>query len=156
MPESSWGKHAPGFRKGYARFPLEWFMGTFSRGNRDSVFPSCDTLSELHQQDTRRPSQVSKCVILLFHYSNDLRIPLSAERCSWLRVANYTKDVFSHILMASRTRWTWVWVNSGRWWWTGRPGVLRCMGSQRVGHDWATELNWTELMTVEDGLAFRE
>ena len=44
--------------------------------------------------------------------------------------------------MASRTRWTWIWVNSGRWWWTGRPGVLRFMGSQRVGHDWATELNW--------------
>ena len=45
---------------------------------------------------------------------------------------------------ASLTRWMWVWVNSGRWWWTGRPGVLRFMGSQRVGHDWATELNWTE------------
>ena len=44
--------------------------------------------------------------------------------------------------MASLTRWTWVWVNSGRWWWTGRLGVLRFMGSQRVGHDWATELNW--------------
>ena len=44
--------------------------------------------------------------------------------------------------MASPTRWTWVWVNSGSWWWTGRPGVLRFMGSQRVGHDWATELNW--------------
>ena len=42
--------------------------------------------------------------------------------------------------MASRTRWTWVWVNSGRRWWTGRPGVLRFMGLQRVGHDWATEL----------------
>ena len=41
------------------------------------------------------------------------------------------------------TGWTWVWVNSGSWWWTGRPGVLRFMGSQRVGHDWATELNWT-------------
>ena len=46
--------------------------------------------------------------------------------------------------MASRAWWTWVWVNSGRWWWTGRPGMLRFMGSQRVGHDWATELNWTE------------
>ena len=43
--------------------------------------------------------------------------------------------------MASPTQWTWVWVNSGSWWWTGRPGVLRSMGSQRVGHDWATELN---------------
>ena len=46
--------------------------------------------------------------------------------------------------MASLTWWTWVWVNSGSWWWTGRPGVLRFMGSQRVGHDWATEVNWTE------------
>ena len=46
--------------------------------------------------------------------------------------------------MASLTRWTWVWVNSGSWWWTGRPGVLEFMGLQRVGHDWATELNWTE------------
>ena len=42
--------------------------------------------------------------------------------------------------MASLTRWTWVWVNSGSWWWTGRPGVLRFMGLQRVGHDWATDL----------------
>ena len=42
--------------------------------------------------------------------------------------------------MASLTRWTWVWVNSGSWWWTGKPGVLRFIGSQRVGHDWATEL----------------
>ena len=41
-----------------------------------------------------------------------------------------------------RNVWTWVWVNSGSWWWIGRPGVLRFMGSQRVGHDWATELNW--------------
>ena len=46
--------------------------------------------------------------------------------------------------MASLTQWTWVWVNSGSWWWTGRPGVLQSMGSQRVGHDWITELNWTE------------
>ena len=45
--------------------------------------------------------------------------------------------------MASPTRWTWVWVNSGSWWWTGRPGVLQFMGLQRVGHDWV--LNWTEL-----------
>ena len=45
--------------------------------------------------------------------------------------------------MASPTRWTWVWVDSSSWWWTGRPGVLRFVGSQRVRHDWATELNWT-------------
>ena len=46
--------------------------------------------------------------------------------------------------MASPTQWTCIWVNSGSWWWTGRPGMLRFMGSQRVGHDWVTELNWTE------------
>ena len=44
--------------------------------------------------------------------------------------------------MASPTRWAWVWVNSGSLRWTGRPGTLRFMGSQRVRHDWATELNW--------------
>ena len=45
--------------------------------------------------------------------------------------------------MTSPTQWTWVWINSGSWWWRGRPGVLQSMGSQRVGHDWATELNWS-------------
>ena len=44
--------------------------------------------------------------------------------------------------MASLTRWTWVWVSSGSQWWTGKPGVLQSMGSQRVRHDWVTELNW--------------
>ena len=47
--------------------------------------------------------------------------------------------------MASWTRWTWVWVNSGSCWCTGRPGVLWLMGSQRLGHDWATELKWNGL-----------
>ena len=41
--------------------------------------------------------------------------------------------------MASPTQWTWVWVNSGSWWWTGRPGMLQSMGSQRFGHDWVTK-----------------
>ena len=50
--------------------------------------------------------------------------------------------------MASPTQWTWVWVDSGSWWWTGRPGVLQFMGSQRDGHDWATELNWTVLINL--------
>ena len=46
--------------------------------------------------------------------------------------------------MASLTQWIWVWVDSRSWRWTGRPGVLWFTHSQRVGHDWATELNWTE------------
>ena len=47
-------------------------------------------------------------------------------------------------LLTSLTPWTWVWASSGRWWWTGKPGVLQSMWSQRVWHDWATELNWTD------------
>ena len=47
-------------------------------------------------------------------------------------------------VVKSWTWWTWVGASSGSWWWTGSPGVLWSMGSQRVGHDWATELNWTE------------
>ena len=43
--------------------------------------------------------------------------------------------------MTSLTQWTWVWVSSGSWWWTGRSGVLQSLGLQRVGHDWVTELN---------------
>ena len=43
------------------------------------------------------------------------------------------------------TQWTWVWASSGHWWWTGNPGVLQAMGSQRVGPDWATELSWYAL-----------
>ena len=49
--------------------------------------------------------------------------------------------------MASLTRWTWVSVNSGSWWWTGRPGVLQIMGLQRVGHDWVTDLIWSDLIS---------
>ena len=50
--------------------------------------------------------------------------------------------------MASPTWWTWVWVSSGSWRWTGRLGMLQSMALQRVGHDWVTELNWTEPVVV--------
>ena len=46
--------------------------------------------------------------------------------------------------MASPTQWTWVWVDSRSWWWTGRPGLQQFMRSQRVGHNWETKLNWTK------------
>ena len=55
-----------------------------------------------------------------------------------------------HCWMASPTQGTWVWVNSGSWWWTGRPGVLQFMRSQRVGCDWAN--NWTEQCSQQDNL----
>ena len=52
--------------------------------------------------------------------------------------------------MASLSRWTWVWVNSGSCWWAGRrPDVPQSMGSQTVGHDWMTEMNWTEMPKIE-------
>ena len=60
--------------------------------------------------------------------------------------------------MASLTQWTWVWVNSGSWWWAGRPDMLRIMGSQRVGHelsDW-TELNWNSLYSTAWKMAITE
>ena len=56
--------------------------------------------------------------------------------------------------IAPPTQWTWVWVNTGRWWWTRRPGVLQSMGWQRVRQDWATELNW--VLPVHHNCLFRE
>ena len=56
--------------------------------------------------------------------------------------------------MASLTWWTWVWASSGSWRWTGKPGMLPSMGLQRVGHDWVTELNWTELQKKGKALSW--
>ena len=56
--------------------------------------------------------------------------------------------------MASPTQWTWVWLNSVSWWWTGRPGVLQFMGLQRVGHGWATELNWKVNVKVKHSTVY--
>ena len=58
--------------------------------------------------------------------------------------------------MASPTRWTWVWVSFRNWWWTRKPGVLQSVGSQRVGHDWATELNWLTSSVGQVCLLHRE
>ena len=71
-------------------------------------------------------------------------IECSTFTASSFRIWNSLTEFWWDGSMASQTRWTWVWVNSRRWWWTGRPGELRFMGLRRVGHDWATELNWAE------------
>ena len=52
--------------------------------------------------------------------------------------------------IASPTRWTWVWASSRSWWWTGKTGMLQFLGSQRVRHNWATELNWALFLPCED------
>ena len=57
--------------------------------------------------------------------------------------------------MVSLTRWTWVWVNSGSWWWTRRPGVLQFMGLHRVRHDWATELNWSDVTETTTNVSMK-
>ena len=81
-------------------------------------------------------------VYTLLLVSWSLSVVLFRALCT---MGNISLDSGNRGNMASLTRWTWVWVNSGSWWWTGRPGALRFMGSQRVGHDWATELNWTQV-----------
>ena len=63
------------------------------------------------------------------------------RRRGWQRMSGW---------MASLTQWTWVWANSGSWWWRGKPGVLQSVGLQRVGHNWMTELNW-EICQVNMG-----
>ena len=73
----------------------------------------------------------------------DVKSWLIWKDCCWERLrAGEGDDRGWDGWMTSPTRWTWVWVDSGSWWWTGRPGVLRFMGSQRIGRNWATELNW--------------
>ena len=70
-----------------------------------------------------------------------LKIPWCWER---VRTGGEGDDREWDSLMASPAQWMWVWVNSGSWWWTGRPDMLWFMGSQKVGHNWATELNWDQ------------
>ena len=99
-------------------------------------------------------TRITKCIIIkllvwvVFHSLATSREDLTHWKRLWcwegLGAGGEGDDRGWDGWMASPTRWTWVWMNSGRWWWTGRPGVLRFMGSQRVRHDWATELNWTE------------
>ena len=76
-----------------------------------------------------------------------LKIPWCWER---LRAGGEGDDRGWDGWMASPTGWTWIWVDSGSWWWTGRPGVLQFTGLQRVGHDWVTELaDWQQVMYMK-------
>ena len=82
---------------------------------------------------------IVSCQCIIFPFSEvELKRPWFWERLS---AGGEGDDRGGDSWMVSLTQWTWVWVNSGSWWWTWRPGMLQSMGSQRVGHDWATELN---------------
>ena len=93
----------------------------------------CKEIQPVHPKDS---NTLATCCKELTHWER----PWCWER---LRAEGEGDDRGWDGWMASSTQWTWVWVDSGSWWWTGRPGVLRFMGSQRVRYDWETELNWT-------------
>ena len=102
-------------------------LGTSAVGMAKDIlnWGKCQTFMALHQ-------------LLDVHYH--WKTPWPCER---LKSGGEGDDRGRDSWMASSTQWRWVWVNSRSWWWSGRPGVLQSMGSQRVGHDWVTELNWT-------------
>ena len=77
----------------------------------------------------------------LMRRTDSLKRPWCWER---LKVGGEGDDRGWDGWMASRTGWTWVWASSRSWWWTGKPGMQHCLGLQRVGHDWVTELNWLD------------
>ena len=112
-----------------------------------------DSWESLGQQD--QTSQSQRKLVLNIHWkdwcwSYNILATWCEERTHWkrpwwwerLKAGGQGGDRGWDGWMASLTLWTWVWVSSGSWWCTGKPGVLQSMGWQRVGHDWATELNW--------------
>ena len=107
---------------------------TFPRG---SSFNCQTVLLRLKQgHSCKMPSRVSDTQY--HHFSEEEnKSPEVVLPCVhlWSGLLILHNTIFLH------NRWTWIWVNSGSWWWTGRPGVLRFMGLQRVGHEWVTELN---------------
>ena len=102
-----------------------------------------ETNKQPHGETRRPPPQTSSHLLLVEPHcagSRNKHCPLHPQELSLVR----GWDVW----LASPTQGTWVWANSKRWWRTGEAGVLQSMGLQRVGHDWAAELNWTELKSL--------
>ena len=128
---------------------LEWVVMPFSRGFLFVVFPACKSIPGTWYI-------LNNYQMIVF--PRELLEPIFCTFSSY-----YITDIVNnrfirgrHDWMASPTQRTWVWVNSRSWWWTGRPGVLQSMGLQRVGHDWATELNWTELYIFSPSSTIQE
>ena len=113
---------------------LEWVAISFSRGSswpRDQTLVSCISGRHFNLWATRE-------VQSWYKEPTHWKRPWCWER---LRAGGEGGDREWDGWMASLTQWTWIWASSGSSWWTGKPGVLQSMGLQRVGHDWATELN---------------
>ena len=108
-----------------------------SKGNGNPLQYSC--LENSMHREAWWVHEVAKSWTWMSDYH--LKRPWCWER---LRVGGEGDDRGWDGWRASPTQQTWVWVDSGSWWWTGRPGVMQYMGSQRVRYDWQSELNWTE------------
>ena len=117
--KSKQSKVARGCRIG--QYSLRHWIRTF-----DSVKPRSKTQTQYSVHLMWRADSLEKTLML---EKTEGRRRRGWQRTRWLDE------------LASLTQWTWVWTNSRSWWWTGRPGVLQSMGSQRVGHNWATGLN---------------
>ena len=92
----------------------------------------------------------SQCCTCIREHALTFLLTTSCIWCLFIYLFEYWSEM-SHpwaCWMASLTWWTWAWVGSGSWLWTGKPGVLKSMGLQRVGHKWVTELNWPDLLSV--------
>ena len=110
---------------------------------RDPTSPSKGKQSWIFTGSTDAKAETPNSLATWCEEQTHLKRPWCWER---LKMGGEADDRGWDGWMVLPTQWTWIWVSSGSWWWTRRPGVLQSMGSQRVGHDWVTELNWTELI----------
>ena len=136
QPSHPLSSHSPSVFIGEINIPLAHDL---SLGN---IQPLKDEEEKIKNIYIKNPRSLLTFNCIRFH----LKRPWCWER---LKVGVEWDDRGWDGWMASPTQWTWVWVNCRSWWWTGRPGVLQYMGSHRIGHDWATKLNWAEWMWRE-------
>ena len=117
---------------------VPWTAWRSSQSNLKEISPGC--------------SLEGLMLKLKLQYFGHLMWKLTHWKRSWcwerLRAGGEGDDRIWDGWMASQTKWTLVWVNSRSWWWTGKPGMLQSMGSQRVGHNSVTELNWIDASII--------
>ena len=124
----------------------EYWSGLPFPSPGDLPNPGIEPESPTLQADSLPPEPQGKLSVVInnFHFMATWCEELTHLRRPWcwerLRAGGEGDNRGWDGWMVSPTQWTWVWINSGSWWWTGRPGVLQSIGLQRVGHNWAIEL----------------
>ena len=127
--------------------PMNWCFWTVVLGKTPESPLECKEIQQVHPKGNqswifvRRTDVEAETPILWPPDSKNWVIAKDPDAWKRLKAGREGDDRGWDGWMASLTQWTGVWVNSGSWWWTGRAGVLQNMESQRVGHDWETELN---------------